>query len=155
VDLVIRAVGLVPGLPLIIAGTGTERATFEALVETLGIADRVTFAGEVDDATLIALYAGALAVVYPPYDEDFGYVTLESFLSHKPVVTTTDSGEPIEFVIDGVNGRVTAPSAEALADALAALASDPAAAARMGAAGYDRARTITWDGVVDRLVHAG
>jgi glycosyltransferase involved in cell wall biosynthesis len=155
VDLVIRAVALVPGLRLVVAGTGTERTTFETLTATLGIADRVTFAGEVDDATLIALYAGALAVVYPPYDEDFGYVTLEAFLSRTPVVTTTDSGEPTEFVVDGVNGRVTAPTADALADALAALASDPAGAARLGDAGYERARTITWDGVVDRLVHAG
>ena len=153
VDLAIRAVSLVPGLRLIVAGTGTERASFEALAESLGMADRVTFAGEVDDATLIALYAGALAVVYPPYDEDFGYVTLEAFLSRKPVVTTTDSGEPTEFVVDGVNGRVTAPSADALAEALASLAADKGAAGRLGEAGYERARTITWDGVVDRLVH--
>jgi glycosyltransferase involved in cell wall biosynthesis len=155
VDLAIQGVALVPGLRLIVAGTGTERERFEALAETLGAADRVTFAGEVDDATLIALYAGALAVVYPPYDEDFGYVTLESFLSRKPVVTTTDSGEPTEFVMDGVNGRVTEPSPGALAEALAALAADPARAARMGEAGHDRARTITWDGVVDRLVRTG
>jgi glycosyltransferase involved in cell wall biosynthesis len=155
VDLAIRAVAMVPGLRLVVAGTGTERATLEALAATFGAAARVTFAGEVDDATLIALYAGALAVVYPPYDEDFGYVTLESFLSRKPVVTTTDSGEPTEFVIDGVNGRVTAPSADALAEALAGLAANRAGAARMGEAGYDRARTITWDGVVDRLVRAG
>ena len=31
---------------------------------------------------------------FPPFDEDYGYVTLEAFLSHKPVVTTTDAGGP-------------------------------------------------------------
>ena len=56
---------------------------------------------------MIDLYAGALAVVFPPFDEDYGYVTLEAFLSHKPVVTTTDAGGPNEFVSDGVNGYVT------------------------------------------------
>jgi glycosyltransferase involved in cell wall biosynthesis len=156
VDLAIRALAQLPGsLRLVVAGTGTERATFERLAETAGVRDRVTFAGEVDDDALIDLYAGALAVVYPPYDEDFGYVTLESFLSHKPVVTTTDSGEPTEFVIDGVNGRVTAPDPEALAEAIAGLDADRAHAARMGDAGYERARTVTWDGVIDRLVLDG
>ncbi len=62
------------------------------------------------DETLIELYAGALAVVYPPFDEDFGYVTLEAFLARKPVVTGTDSGGPNEFVVDGVNGYVCEPS---------------------------------------------
>ncbi len=152
VDLAIRAVAAVPGLRLVIAGVGTQGETFAALAESLGAADRIVFAGEVDDATLIELYAGALAVIYPPFDEDFGYVTLEAFLSRKPVVTTTDAGEPTEFVVDGVNGRVTDPDADALAEALAALARDPAHAARLGEAGYDRARRITWDGVVERLV---
>ena len=40
------------------------------------------------------------AVVFPPLDEDYGYVTLEAFLSHKPVVTTDDAGGPNEFVTE-------------------------------------------------------
>jgi len=133
------------------AGVGTQRDTFVALAESLGIADRVDFAGEVDDETLIALYAGATAVIYPPYDEDFGYVTLEAFLSRKPVITTFDAGEPTEFVVNGINGIVTEPSGEAIGAAMASLAAEPARAAAMGDAGYERARTITWDGVIDRL----
>ena len=51
---------------------------------------------------------GALAVLYPPYDEDFGYVTLEAFLvAASRSITATDSGGPNEFVIDGVNGFVS------------------------------------------------
>jgi glycosyltransferase involved in cell wall biosynthesis len=155
VDLAIRALAMVPGpLRLIVAGTGTQREVFIALSESLGIADRIEFLGEVDDDTLISLYAGALAVIYPPFDEDFGYVTLEAFLARKPVITTIDAGEPTEFVRDGVNGLVTEPTAEALGAAMAALANDGARAARLGEAGYDRARTITWDGVIERLVGA-
>jgi glycosyltransferase involved in cell wall biosynthesis len=155
VDLAIRALQHAPpDVTLVIAGTGTHRDAFEALAATLGLASRVRFLGAVGDATLLDLYAGALAVVYPPFDEDFGYVTLEAFLAKKPVVTTTDAGGPTEFVIDGVNGCVTAPDPEAVGGALAALAADPARAARLGDAGYDRARVITWDGVVERLVGA-
>jgi glycosyltransferase involved in cell wall biosynthesis len=93
--------------------------------------------------------------VFPPYDEDYGYVTLEAFLARKPVVTTTDAGGPLEFVEDGVNGFVVEPNAEALAAAIARLANDPARAKSLGEAGYDRARSITWDGVVDRLMADG
>jgi glycosyltransferase involved in cell wall biosynthesis len=100
----------------------------------------------------VDLYKGALAVVYPPYDEDFGYVTLEAFLARKPVVTCTDSGGPNEFVVDGENGLVCDPAPEALAQALNALGSDRARAAAMGEAGYGVASRITWDGVIEKLV---
>ena len=123
------------------------------MVETEGLTDRVEFLGEVDDEALIALYAGATAVIYPPYDEDFGYVTLEAFLSKKPVLTTRDAGEPTEFVVDGINGFVSDPTPEAIGDAIAALDADPARATRLGEAGYERARTISWDGVVEHLVN--
>jgi glycosyltransferase involved in cell wall biosynthesis len=112
----------------------------------------VTFLGPVDDEALVECYQGALAVVYPPYDEDFGYATLEAFLARKPVVTCTDSGGPNEFVVDGENGFVCDPAPDALAGALNALSSDRARAAAMGAAGYDVASRITWDGVIEKLV---
>jgi glycosyltransferase involved in cell wall biosynthesis len=155
VDLAIRALlESPPDLALLIAGTGTHSDQLKKLAADLGLLSRVRFLGAVEDATLIDLYAGALGVVYPPFDEDFGYVTLEAFLSRKPVVTTTDSGGPTEFVVDGLNGWVTAPDPAALGQAFAALAADPTRAARMGEAGYDRAREITWDGVIERLVGA-
>jgi glycosyltransferase involved in cell wall biosynthesis len=101
---------------------------------------------------LIDLYAGALAVVNPPYDEDIGYVTLEAFLSKKPVVTTHDAGEPAFFVVDGVNGRVTDHEPEALGGALADLHARPGTAAGLGEAGYELARHITWTAAIERLV---
>jgi glycosyltransferase involved in cell wall biosynthesis len=153
VDLAIRALAHVPGsLRLKVAGTGTQAETFRALAASLGVADRVDFLGAVDDDALLSLYAGALAVVFPPYDEDFGYVTLEAYLSHKPVITTTDAGGPNEFVVDGVNGFSCAPEPDALADAMARLVADRGLAESLGDAGYDRARTITWTGVIERLV---
>lgn len=153
VDLAIRAMAQVPReIQLVVAGTGTMRTALEAEAESLGLATRVRFLGEVSDEEIIALYAGALGVIFPPYDEDYGYVTLEAFLSGKPVVTTTDAGGPNEFVVDGVNGRVTQPDPTALGDALAWLSADRARAAALGDAGYDRARTVTWAGVIDTLV---
>src|SRR5204862_2529925 len=127
---------------LVVAGTGTHADALATLATTLGLTDRVRFAGQVGDDDLLQLYAGALGVVFPPYDEDYGYVTIEAFLAHKPVITTTDAGGPNEFVIDGVNGFVVAPDPAAIGEAMAALASNPSRAAAMGDAGYDRATTI-------------
>src|SRR5204862_2430967 len=64
------------------------RNELEQTATESGVADRVTFAGGVDERTLVDLYAGARAVVFPPFDEDYGYVTLEAFLARKPVITT-------------------------------------------------------------------
>jgi glycosyltransferase involved in cell wall biosynthesis len=112
----------------------------------------VTFTGHVDGQGLVDLYAGALGVVFPPFDEDYGYITLEAFLSRKPVVTTTDAGGPLEFVEDGVTGLVVAPTPEAIGAAIARLAERPRLAPSLGNAGFERARSITWDGVVERLM---
>lgn len=139
-------------LELWLTGEGSQRANLEALAGRLGVADRVRFLGAVDDETLLGLYAEALAVAYVPFDEDFGYVTLEGFLARKPVVTATDSGGTLEFVRDGVNGAIVTPEAEAVAAAINRYAADRSLAAAHGAAGCERAREITWDGVVEKLV---
>ena len=152
VDLPVRALAMAPSLRLLIAGDGTQRVNVERAAQEAGVSERVTFLGTVADDQLIELYAGALGVVYPPYDEDFGYVTLEAFLARKPVITCTDSGGPHEFVVDGVNGLVCEPQPEAVAEAMNRLAADRRRAASMGDAGHDVARTITWDGVIEKLV---
>jgi glycosyltransferase involved in cell wall biosynthesis len=152
VDLAVRALAHVKGVRLVVAGSGTQRANVERAALEAGVGDRVTFLGTVVDDELIELYAGALAVIYPPYDEDYGYVTLEAFLARKPLVTCADSGGPNEFVVDGVNGWVCEPQPEALAAAIARLDADRGRAAAMGDAGHDVARRVTWDGVIEKLV---
>jgi glycosyltransferase involved in cell wall biosynthesis len=153
VDLAIRALARAGGSTrLVVVGEGPLRASLAETAEREGVATRVVFAGGVDERRLIDLYASALAVVFPPFDEDYGYVTLEAFLARKPVITTTDAGGPLEFVEDGVTGLVADPSPDALADAIHRLDADRDLAQALGDAGHDRARTITWDGVVDTLL---
>ena len=151
-DLIIAAMANVrSNIRLIVAGDGTQRQNAERTAEQAGVADRVTFLGNVEDDQLVDLYARALAVIYPPYDEDFGYVTLEAFLARKPVITCVDSGGPNEFVIDDVNGYVCAPNPDELASAVNRLADNPAKAAALGDAGREVAAKITWDGVIEKL----
>ncbi|HUP38685.1 MAG TPA: glycosyltransferase family 4 protein [Vicinamibacterales bacterium] len=153
-DLVVRAMQHVDRpLRLVMVGDGSHRLSTEQLAESLGLSDRISFAGAVDEPTLAELYSGALAIVFTPFAEDYGYVTLESFLAHKPVITTVDSGGPLEFVQHETSGFVCEPHDTALAAAINRLAGDKGLAARLGDAGYERARLVTWDGVIEKLVH--
>jgi glycosyltransferase involved in cell wall biosynthesis len=153
VDLAIAAMAHVPPpVKLVIAGDGSQRAAAERAVAEHGLHGRVVFAGAVGGDALVDLYAGSLAVIYAPFDEDYGYVTLEAFLSAKPVITATDSGGTLEFVVHEQNGLVCAPEPGVIGTALAGLAGNRSLAAQLGQAGLARARQITWDGVVERLL---
>jgi glycosyltransferase involved in cell wall biosynthesis len=126
------------------------------LVEREGLSDRVELIGNwIDEERKLELYANALAVVYTPVDEDsYGYVTLESYQSGKPVITCDDSGGVLELVEDGVSGYVVPPRPEALAEALDELAEDRALAERLGAGGRENVARlqISWDTVVEALM---
>jgi glycosyltransferase involved in cell wall biosynthesis len=126
-----------------------------ALIARHRLGGRVELLGEwLSGERQAALYAGALAVVVPPVDEDYGLVTLEAFASAKPVVTCTDSGGPAQLVEDGSCGFVTAPQPAALAAAFDRLRSEAGLAQRMGEAAVVRlgGLALSWDDVVDALV---
>ncbi|HEX5854989.1 MAG TPA: glycosyltransferase family 4 protein [Thermoanaerobaculia bacterium] len=152
VDLAIAAAAA-GKFPLVIAGDGADRARLEGLAGTRG-AD-VRFAGRVSDDELLGLYATCGAVIFPPADEDYGYIALEAFLSKKPVVTCTDSGGPLEFVVDGENGRVVPPDGAALGAAAADLLANPGKAREFGERGLERVRGIRWENAVRALLEAG
>jgi glycosyltransferase involved in cell wall biosynthesis len=136
-----------------IAGTGPDREKLEGLIDKLGLRDRVELLGWVDDRAAVEHYAGALAVFYAPYDEDYGYVTVEAFKAGKPVLTAADSGGVLEFVEDGRNGFVCPPdSPRDLAARLDLLYRDREKARAMGERGREAVARIGWDAVVERLV---
>ena len=79
-------------------------------------------------------------------------MTVEAFLSRKPVLTTTDAGGPLEFVTDGESGIVAQPEPASVADAIDRLWALPEAKLReMGDVGHGRVAHIGWDHVIDRL----
>jgi glycosyltransferase involved in cell wall biosynthesis len=153
-DLVLRALAepVAAGIRFVIAGEGAELERLRALASHLDIADRVQFAGRLTDQQMIDHYARCRAVVFPPFNEDYGFVTIEAFMCGKPVITCTDSGGPAELVRDGDSGYVTAPTPEALAAAMRRLVDDRRLAARLGEAGAATARAMTWPDAVRRLL---
>lgn len=136
---------------LVIVGAGPQRENLERQVERLNLGGRIVFAGFVPEEELLDLYAGAFGVLYAPVDEDYGYVTVESFLSGKPVVTCTDSGGTLEFVEHGLSGLIAEPNPEAMGAAIDELFHNRERAREMGEAGRPRVSDIGWDLVVDSL----
>lgn len=153
-DLVIRALATADGagIAATIAGEGEERAALERLASELGVANRVTFPGRLGDEQLVGHLARCRAVVFPPFQEDYGFVTAEAFASRKAVLTCRDSGGPAELVTDGASGFIVEPTAESLARAMRRLADDAALAERMGQAAFDAGSRLTWPEIVRTLV---
>jgi glycosyltransferase involved in cell wall biosynthesis len=139
-------------LTLQIAGTGSLHDDLAARIERRGLAGRVQLLGWTGEDELVRRYGAARAVLYTPYDEDYGYVTLQAFAAGKPVITTTDAGGVLEWVTDGVNGLVTEPTPKALAAAIDRIAVDDVLAQRLGRAARDRVASLSWEPVVDALL---
>ena len=136
-----------------IGGSGPDRDALADLIARLDLQEKVELLGWLDDRDVIENYANCLGVFYAPYDEDYGYVTVEAFKSAKPVITTADAGGVLEFVEDGVNGVIGPPdSPRELGARIDALYRDREKARTMGEAGQRRVREVTWDGVIERLV---
>jgi glycosyltransferase involved in cell wall biosynthesis len=154
-SLVIEAMRFVKtDVQLMLVGAGPDEPTLRELVRSHGLSDRVSFGISVSEEHLHELYLGALAVHYAPFDEDYGYVTIEGFAAHRPVITTTDSGGPLEFVTEGETGLVTEPEPHAIAEALDRVFLDRELAKRLGDAGNRRVRDTVpdWSDVVAQLL---
>lgn len=149
-DMIIRAMKYVQAdIPLKIAGTGQDR---EYLQQLAANDHRISFLGYVPDSSLPELYSKALFVPFVPYDEDYGFITIEAMQAGKPVVTVSDSGGVCEFVEDGVTGLCTDPTPEALGAAMQRLVNSPELARKMGAVAKERVQDITWKNTVEKLL---
>jgi glycosyltransferase involved in cell wall biosynthesis len=140
------------GIPLVIAGEGEERPGLERLASELGVANRVTFTGRASEDQLVDALGRCRAVVFPPFQEDYGFVTAEACASRRAVITCRDSGGPAELVEDGVTGFVCDPTPAAIARAMRQLADDVGLAERMGAAAFAVAERLTWPATVAKLL---
>jgi len=139
------------GVRAIIAGDGEERGPLEQLAAGRGVTQRVTFTGRLSDADLLDHLARCRVVCFPPFEEDYGFVTAEAFASRKAVITCRDSGGPAELVQDGVNGVIADPTASSLAAAIRRVMSDPATARSMGEAAFAAGEKLNWRDAVSKL----
>ena len=140
---------------IVLAGGSGNAKHYESLINKNGVADRVSLRGFVSDSEIINLYANSLGVCYLPYDEDYGYVTLEGMLSGKPVVVASDGGGATEFIEHNREGYIAEPQPRAIAECLDSLYSNRASALSMGQRGQEKLKSLnlSWDHVVESLIN--
>ena len=111
--------------------------SLHALCKELGLESAVEFVGF--RADVMAAIADLDVLVHASTTgEPFGQVVIEAMVMGKPVIATRGGGVP-EIVVDGVTGvLVPMGDAEAVAEALVGLLSDPARRAALGRAGRQR-----------------
>jgi glycosyltransferase involved in cell wall biosynthesis len=120
----------------------------------LNVEHRVEWLGQVTEEEKRRCYAHARGIIFPPLDEDYGYVTLEAMLASKPVIACGDSGGPLEFIRHEKTGLIAKPTPEGLASAMDKVWSDREQAQELGEAGRAQymALKISWSEVVKRLL---
>jgi len=140
-----------PGVRLVVAGTGQQLADQQDRAARYGVADLIDWAGFLDGRELARLYAAADLVVVPSLYEPFGMVALEAQLAGAPVAVS-DTGGLAELVEPGVTGlRFVPQSPAAIAAVVREVVADPAAARRRAAAAQHRARQeFGWTAVAAR-----
>jgi glycosyltransferase involved in cell wall biosynthesis len=155
VDLLIEALAHAgKEVRLKIAGRGPLEASLRELAEARGVAGRVDFLGFVSDEDLLSLLATARAAVYTPVNEDYGYVTLEAFLSGKTLVTTNDTGGVLEFAT-AESGFIAEPAPPSLGAAMTLAWHTPAGRLKeMAEVGRKKVAPIQWDAVIDTLTES-
>jgi glycosyltransferase involved in cell wall biosynthesis len=139
---------------LILVGTGVELPNIRTRIDEAGLGDRVEIRVGISDDELVGLYRDALGVYFGPFDEDYGYVTIEGMAAGRPVVVTSDAGGPLEFARNDETGIVVEPDPEAIASAFDALAADRERADGLGSAGriFVEEKMPDWPSIVRRLL---
>jgi glycosyltransferase involved in cell wall biosynthesis len=144
---------------LVVAGPAHDAAyvaEIEALAERHSVRDRLEFLPQwIDESRKADLLSSCLAALYLSWDEDsYGYSTLEAQQASKAVLTTRDSGGPLELIEHEANGLVVNPDVRSIAAAMDRLFTDPQLAARLGGAAHGRMSRlgIDWDRVLSCLL---
>jgi glycosyltransferase involved in cell wall biosynthesis len=155
VDLIIRALPLIDhSLKLKIVGSSDEPAIEEYLMSEVrkhNQQERVEFLGRVETEKLLELFANCFGVFYAPFDEDYGFVTLESLASGKPLITCEDSGTVLDYVEHEKNALIVPPEEAEISMAFNRLVSDPALYQALSAEASKAEFSSDWNKVVEQL----
>jgi glycosyltransferase involved in cell wall biosynthesis len=133
-----------PGLRLVCAGEGPEKAALQRLVTASKLDDRVSFPGFVRGTEKAQLLLDSDLFVFPTrLDEGCPVSLLEAMAAGLPIITT-DAGGIGDVFTDGANGVLLGPrpSSERLANAIEELMGDAAALARIGSHNARQAQAL-------------
>jgi len=142
---------------VVFAGQADDAKYFDRLkvrADELGVADQITWLGHIEEKYKLELYAQCLMVLFPSFCEDYGFITPESMLSAKGVITLTDSGGALEFVTHDETGSVVNPDARQLGDELDRLWNNRGLAKTYGTNAKSKVSgmELSWDKVLGSLL---
>lgn len=128
---------------LVLAGMrGFQTAAIEALIQSLGVKDRVEITGWLSREDLLRLYERAKAFVYPSTFEGFGMPVLEALAAGIPVACSNIA--PIKEVAGDAALFFDPFDEEAMAAAVDQILNDQPLRSKLTQAGPARARPFTW-----------
>jgi glycosyltransferase involved in cell wall biosynthesis len=120
-ELILKALPLLPGVRLVVAGDGPDRQMLEGLARSLGVHDRVEFLGAVPQAQLRSHYGAADALVLASSREGWANVLLESMACGTPVVASRVYGTPEVVAAPEAGVLMRERTPQGVADAVTAL----------------------------------
>ena len=155
VDLIMRAYkasGI--KIPLWVVGKGSQEEKLSKLASEI---PGVVMKGFLTPEDLVRAYKTAEFVVFAPYQEDYGLVTVEAFAAKTPVLTCVDAGGPLELVSHKQSGFLSEPNVEGLADGFKYLMSlTPIQRREFGDRGHDWVMAnLSWSNVAHSLSSIG
>jgi glycosyltransferase involved in cell wall biosynthesis len=141
-------------IKVVFAGTGSQLEYLKEKAIQLDLNQRVVWLGEISDELMLHHYTNCLAVFFGPFDEDYGYITLEAMQAAKAVITCTDSGGPLEFISDMQTGIIVEPTPDAISSSIDLLATNKKLAKSLGESARSKYKEldISWDNVVEKLI---
>jgi glycosyltransferase involved in cell wall biosynthesis len=140
IDRLIRVVSMLPNLKCIVAGDGGARTDLEILAAELGVADRIQFLGNRDDAADVIDALDVFVLVSD--SEGMSNAVLEAMSRGRPVVSTDVSGARDALSPEGVfaaAGIVTGFDEASISQAIDTLRNDATMRESLGTAGRVRA----------------
>jgi glycosyltransferase involved in cell wall biosynthesis len=137
IDLMLHALAALPEVEYTVVGTGAALPSLQRLAVELGVAARVRFTGQLDDAERDAELKRCDVFALPSRGEGFGIVYLEAMAYGKPCLAAQAGGAP-EVVLDGETGLVVEPAIEPVRSALQRLVVSAPLRQRLGRAGRER-----------------
>jgi glycosyltransferase involved in cell wall biosynthesis len=147
----LTAVAAVPGVTLVIAGDGPERAALGRQARELGLETRVRFPGSLSREQVLRLFRAADASVLSSAWENFPHTVVEALAVGCPVIATAVGGVP-EVVRDGENGLLVPPGdASALAGAIRRFFDDDELRRRLVEAAADSVAGYTEEAMFTRI----
>jgi len=117
---------LIGTVELVVVGDGSLRDELRSLAETLGLADRVRFAGRRPAADIPSVLAGGDLFVFPSLGDVWGLALLEAMAAGLPVIASSRAGATQDLVVPGTGHVVDPIDIRSLSGALASMLSSAA-----------------------------